>query len=667
MNILEFIDKANYIHNNKYNYSIVNYINNKIKVKIICKIHGEFEQTPNSHLCGSGCPKCYINNMMLSQQEFIDKAIKVHGNKYNYSKVDYNGSHNKVKIICPIHGEFEQIPTGHLCGKGCQKCKIDKITLSQQEFIDKAIKVHGDKYDYSKANYKCSDYKVKIICKIHGEFEQTPNSHLRGKGCPKCGIEKLSSTGQRFIDRAKKVHGDKYDYSKVNYTRHHNKVKIICPIHGEFEQTPFGHLNGQGCKKCAIDNMILSEQEFIDKAKKVHGDKYNYSKVNCKYVHNKVKIICPIHGEFEQRTSSHLDGSGCKKCAIEKSSLSKQEFIDRVIKIHDNKYDYSKANYIGCHNKIKIVCPVHGEFEQIAGYHLIGRGCKKCGNEVTISKSHQEIIDFIKEDKNINDREIIKPYELDIFIPSKNIAIEFNGVYWHSYGELETKKERYKHYDKTSTCFDKGIKLIQIFEDEWINKKDIIKSIINSKLGINNRLFARECEIKELNNKEFNIFCNNNHIQGKLNSIIKLGLIYNNKIVCIMGFNRHKKYSYECTRFCNMLNINVIGGASKLFKYFINKYKPNSVLSYADRRYSNGNLYEKLGFKLIGITNPGYFYIKGVQRYSRKQFQKYKLKKKLDNFNNELSEAQNMFNNGYRRLWDAGHWKFVYNFGKYII
>jgi len=198
----------------------------------------------------------------LTTQQFIEKAISIHGDKYDYSLVDYKNARTKVKIICPIHGVFEQTPNDHLSRCGCNKCAIiknsDKIRSTTQQFIEKAISIHGDKYDYSLVDYKNNKTKVKIICPEHGIFEQTPNSHLLGKGCNKCGIvkghDKQRSTTEEFIKKAISVHGDTYDYSLVDYKHTHTKVKIICPEHGVFEQEPNAHLSGQGCRKCAVDD-----------------------------------------------------------------------------------------------------------------------------------------------------------------------------------------------------------------------------------------------------------------------------------------------------------------------------------------------------------------------------------------------------------------------------
>lgn len=257
-----FIDKAKKIHGDKYDYSLVEYFNNRIKIKIKCCIHGMFEQIPNCHLNGSGCRKCSSNTIAQKQRktadQFIEDANKIHNNIYDYGLVEYQTSKTNVKIKCKIHGIFEQTPNMHLRGQGCPKCGIDKCTSSHlkttQEFIDDAIRVHGEIYDYSLVDYKKSSIKIKIICNTHGVFEQLPSGHLNGYGCTKCGYElattKLRSNKNEFINKAIKIHGNKYDYFFVIYKTNDVKVKIFCLDHGIFEQKPNGHLIGHGCPYC---------------------------------------------------------------------------------------------------------------------------------------------------------------------------------------------------------------------------------------------------------------------------------------------------------------------------------------------------------------------------------------------------------------------------------
>ena len=260
----EFIERSNIIHGNKYNYDNVEYIDRVTNVNIICPIHGEFQQTPAAHLQGQGCPKCGIekirNYRLLSLDEFIKRANEVHNNKYDYTKVIYNGLAKPITIMCPIHGEFSQTPRDHLDGYGCHKCSgwhVNKTPVNNEEFIRKAQQIHGNKYNYSKTdlNNRDENGKVCIICPKHGEFKQKPLRHLYGSGCRKCADElhadKKRSNNSEFIRKSKEINGDKYDYSKVKYVNDKTPIVLICPIHGEFEQTPNNHLTKfAGCPAC---------------------------------------------------------------------------------------------------------------------------------------------------------------------------------------------------------------------------------------------------------------------------------------------------------------------------------------------------------------------------------------------------------------------------------
>ena len=279
-----------------------------------------------------------------------------------------------------------------------------------------------------------------------------------------------------------------------------------------------------------------------------------------------------------------------------------------------------------------------------------------------------DIINFIKtllptDEVITNTRTIIPPFELDIFIPSHNVAIECDGLYWHS--ELVNNNKNY-HIQKTNTCNDNGIKLIHIFENEWNLKQDIVMSrlatIINSPLY---KIHARKCLVKTISSHEGYEFLNNNHIQGGIKSEISQGLYYDNELVAVMTFGKtryNKKYQYELIRFANKLNTSVIGGASKLFKNFIKQYNPDSVISYSDKRWNTGKVYKNLNFTFSHQSPPNYWYFKNndFQLLSRIQFQKHKLKDKLEIFDPKLTEWQNMVNNGYNRIWDCGNDVFIW-------
>lgn len=300
----------------------------------------------------------------MTTEEFIERSKKIHGDKYDYSKTIYNGNKSKLCIICPKHGEFWQVAGSHLRGYGCKKCadegNREKITWTTEQFIEKAKKVHDDKYDYSKVNYINNRTKVCIICPIHGEFWQDPGTHLKGSGCKKCGdlaesIKKKTTTTETLIDKFKKVHGDKYDYSEVEFIDWKTKVKIYCRKHNIwFYMTPGNHLNGQGCNFCRnekISNQVTKKSfnDFLSAAKKIHGDKYDYSlaEEDYKNVTGKVRIIChkigkggEEHGVFYQRVCDHINGEcGCPKCR--ESKMEKN--IAGLLIENGIKYDYQKT------------------------------------------------------------------------------------------------------------------------------------------------------------------------------------------------------------------------------------------------------------------------------------------------------------------------------------
>lgn len=270
-----------------------------------------------------------MNSMMMNTipqfvkttQDFIAKAKIVHGDKYDYSKVNYTGTYNHVTIICPAHGEFKQQPKMHLRGQRCAKC-VGVHRLTKDEFIDRAIKIHGDKYDYHNVNYINCMRKVDIMCDRHGIFHQKPNDHLGGHGCPNCAQEESANIRRKgtaeFIKQAKAIHGDKYDYSKVVYIDAHHPVIIICSIHGEFSQQPNGHITGRGCRLCANAanglNCRKTQDQFILDAQKIHGNIYDYSLVDYSTSIVPVTIICPDHGLFEQQPVCHICGCGCPIC-----------------------------------------------------------------------------------------------------------------------------------------------------------------------------------------------------------------------------------------------------------------------------------------------------------------------------------------------------------------
>ena len=366
----------------------------------------------------------------LSKEEFIEQSKKIYNNKYDYSQVEYKNTGIKVKIICPIHGEFYKTPMNHLNGQGCPNCSRLNKKMTTEEFIEKARKIHGDKYDYSKVEYINSSTKVCIICSEHGEFWQTPNAHIIAKHkCPKCTHPSYKKQEKDFINEAREIHGDKYDYSKVEYINSKTKVCIICPKHGEFWQLPYSHLKGNGCPNC-VKNKKLTQYEFLEKAKYIHNNFYDYSKVIYKNTEEKVCIICPEHGEFWQTPHSHLSGVGCPICSKCK-----------------NLNETALYEFINSHISEKVV----------REKHLPWLGMKS----------------------------------LDIFIPKYNIAIEYQGKQHFMPldffgGEKGFKKCQERDIKKNKYCKNNNIQLIRIpytdfqkINPEYLQNKIFDKKIKN--------------------------------------------------------------------------------------------------------------------------------------------------------------------------------------------
>ncbi|MDY0270444.1 DUF7487 domain-containing protein [Trichloromonas sp.] len=962
----KFIKLSNEKHNNFYKYDKINYINNKTKVIITCPIHGDFEQCPSSHLKGYGCRKCANDKKRLNKDDVLVRLNSIHNNKYKYTDLIFNKNSDKIKIICPVHGEFKQILSDHLSGRGCPVCGGTK-PKDIDEFIKNSNHIHDHKYNYTKFNYFNNKTKSIIICPIHGEFKQSPNMHLKGFGCPECKTRKSNTI--EYIEKAKIVHNNYYTYNNSNYNGSDHYITITCPIHGDFEQRAAGHLQGFGCNKCnkskgenkiekfLIDNNIEYEtQKYLngcDNINKLYFDFYlplynlcieydgefhykkifenndinkqierdniknnfcatnniklirisyknfndidkilkdnlfmdnileqpdpsgklskelylknnynelyldiiNYSKLNnIEHISFKEKVYCYKHNIVPPKCSNPNCNNyvkfknstiGYKKyCSIKCISsdpvikdIKKQKSLEKfgtntpaesdiiknkIIKTNNYRYGYNcslqnekikekskktlmknygvdvplkssiiqkkrinnfdvkkwrkkfektmiekygvkhalqnddikekikntNINKYGKDNPNKVkkiidkrlnsrdeniwqknlkntMLDRYGVFNAMdiekfrKNISLTQRLKEKENNNLildididnkkyimkcdcnkdhifeisfplyksrkqfnykyctvcyppyknNISQLEVDLLNFIKENYNgeiiENSKNIIPPYELDIYLPKLNLAFEFNGVYWHN----ELNKPNDYHSNKTNLCLEKNIQLIHIYEDDWIYKQEIVKSMILNKLNKTKyKIFARKCQIKEItDNNLIRNFLNFNHIQGFMGSKIKIGLFYNNELVSLMTFGQLRRNmnskslnnnEYEMIRFCNRLNTNVIGGASKLFKYFINNYKPEKIISYADRSYSDGSLYKKLEFEMLNITKPNYYYVVDDIRKYRFDFRKDVLIKQ--GYDKNKSEHDIMLERKIYRIYNSGNYKFLY-------
>ena len=346
-----------------------------------------------------------------------------------------------------------------------------------------------------------------------------------------------------------------------------------------------------------------------------------------------------------------------------------ERFIELSIKKHGKQYDYSKVKYANSKEKVCIICKKHGEFFIEPNAHIQGRGCPFCGNSKK-GRSHNgipyEFISFIKEFKQkciIN--HIIENEKIDLYLPERKIAFVF--VTFKTYSEEKNKNKKLL-YNKTEICERNDIQLINIFEDEWYNKTDICKSRITNILGKSIRVYARKCNIINVSKSNARDFFNENHIQGNVNSSYIYGLEYNGELISIMSFGGLRKNmgrknienTFELLRFCNKKDYTVIGAASKLLKHFIIQNNPSKIISYADRRWSIGNLYTKLGFTFSHTSEPNYFYLINGVRKNRFAYRKDILISKFG-CSPEKTEHNFCLEKQWYRLYDSGTKVYVWN------
>ena len=386
-----------------------------------------------------------------------------------------------------------------------------------------------------------------------------------------------------------------------------------------------------------------------------------------KYRNQKIK-------ESSLKKFGHEHHLSVKEIIEKRVDSYKSKITEKIIEILPENLSYIDrvSNQNETDSYIKIDCSKCNSNFQITRQLLVHRNnsdleiCLNC-NPIKIGKSdaEEEVYEFIK---SIYMGEIVQRFrldgkEIDIYLPDLKLGFEYNGLYWHS----NLHKSNNFHFEKTKFFESSDIKLIHIWEDDWLYKKDIVKSIISNKLGFTTkRIFARKCKIKNISNAQTKEFLEKNHIQGFVGSKIKLGLFFENEVVGLMTFGSLRKSlglksaegNWELLRFCNKVGLTVVGGASKLFSYFIKKYSPETVISFCDYSRSSGNLYKKLGFDFSHLSEPNYYYIVDGLRKHRSNYRKDKLVKL--GFNAQLSESKIMSELCYNKIYDCGMQKWIY-------
>lgn len=468
--------------------------------------------------------------------------------------------------------------------------------------------------------------------------------------------------------------------------------KIYCIIHNlserkkcKFCNTPlkFKHGYSTFCsRKCSNNDPEILEKNKMGVSKtlkhlySLYGDEIKEKRSNSLYKKYGVKVSSPFKIKEIQDSNKQilLNKYGVENMFYLSKFRSKGGDISRNKSIHLNHlrgYDieYLEKGFV----KIKSGCKIHGDIE-LDTTNFYNRYCRNresiacpmCNPISSFSSLETQFENILKElkiiDFNKNNKSIISPYELDFYFPSHKIAIELNGVYWHS----EIYKDSNYHKLKSDLCAKKGIQLIHIWEDDFYDKQDLLISMLKYKFNLcDHKIFARNCEIKDISSKTYRDFLYTNHIQGEINSSIRYGLFFKNELLAIMGFGKLRsslgsKYLekiYELQRFCVKQNNQIIGGASKLFEHFKRNVEFKKIITYAKRDYSLGNLYKKLGFKLINVCNPGFYWLIEGKRKHRYNYRK----DQISNIDNKhLTSIEIMHNKGHIRCFDSGNFKFEY-------
>lgn len=543
----------------------------------------------------------------ITFEEFKDTAYKKFNGQFSfpYLETEFQAMHSEITIKCNRCGRMFKSTAFSFYNSSYGNCACKKQKISYDELV-KATGLQDIQF-FEGVKIKRSDSVIRI-CPKHGEFISSIASLLKGKtNCRRCVMEKLGKSKKNSVEEFKK----RFEETKFSNTITPHYVNY----HKMSEPMPF---------TCSVCNTTFSRQP----SNFLNGD---------------VKFACPTCG---------------KKEISEKRLKTNEMFISDMEEVYGKGRYELVGDYVNSSSHVEIHClKCDRIFSVEANSFLKGHGCPyhNCNSSI----KEKELFDFIHniaDDAVNNDRDILNGQELDIYVPSKKIGFEFDGIFWHN----ENCKPNDYHLSKTILCEEKGIRLFHIFEDEWVNKKEIIKSMIKNLLGeTETKIYARNCKINYVDHSQGKMFMENNHLQGWCPSQIMIGLYYNNELVSLMSFGKSRhfigngKSDYELLRFCTKCNTQVVGGASKLFDFFIKEHPNKEIVSYADRRWSNGNLYEKLGFELYNKSKPNYFYVIGNERKNRFNFRKSILMKKYG-CPEDMSEREFCKQKKWYRIYDCG-------------
>jgi hypothetical protein len=589
------------------------------------------------------------NNQQLSTIDYINKANLVHNNKYNYTKTVYVNTYAKIIIICPIHGEFQQSAKDHLKG-GCRHCAKElrkqtnlklygvENTFQSPEKQQKIKQTNLERYgfEHNSLNPNTIEKRKQTFINNYGVDhpqksipvqQKTKQTNLERYGC---------SNPQQNIDVQQKTKNTNLDRYGVEYTLQYPEIRQ------QIKQT--------NVEKYGFDHPWKSPT-IQEQIKQTNIERYNSPHPS---------QSAQVKEKRKQTSLEKFGADGPLQAIINPETIEKFNDTGWLIDQHHNQQKTFTCLAEEYNVSISFVQQHYQRYEIDTKYFFQ-------------STAEKQIIEYIKTIYSgeiiESNRTLIAPHEIDIYLPEIKLAIEFDGIFWHS--ELNGKDKHY-HVQKSQQCETQHIKLIHIFDNEWALTPEIVKSRISSLLHHNAQVYARKCSIVKLSSADATAFYNNTHIQGTCSSQIHYGLIHKDELIAAISLSIprfNNDIEYELTRFSNKLYTTVIGGASKLLRHFEKIHTPKSLISYSDNRWNTGNLYNTLGFTYSHTSLPNYFYFHKNTPYklmSRIGFQKHKLEKQLKSFDSTKTEWENMIVNGYDRIWDCGNKVFIKKYSQEV-
>lgn len=550
------------------------------------------------------------------------------------------------------------------------------------KFKARADERHLGVYRYNESEYLNSRSILNIFCTIHNAyFKQSARAHINGSGCKKCVAEnrcthrRFDGTDEFVRAMVEKFGIGTFTYEKTVYNSMKSPVTVTCPIHGDITHTPDSFLNGNGgCRKCGYKKSgrsnTMSLDSFILKSIEKFGKKYDFSDSIYIKSTRPIHFICPIHGDVTMTPHDHLSSTtGCPKCGKESMAVTQMLSPDEIISIgnsrYNGKYTYLTDTYRGYQIPMGIICPIHGLFSQSFDSHIHNNGCPKCNNRE--STGEKKIFEYVSS--IVGYENVVRNYvglfgdnrEIDIYVPSHNIGIEFDGLEWHS--EKRGKDIGY-HLRKTEDAMEKGVLLIHVFEDEWIEHKDLVLDRICHYLGGDSekiKINAEDISVRKIGRDIAKDFLDRYNMQGYSPSSIRLGAYCNSSIVAVMTFRNVGCNVFYLNRYSTDIRYSLYNVGQKLIGYFISEYAPSEIKAFSDRRWNPKNdiILEMLGFTLDSVSKPDYMYVNGKKRV-KKQF----LGKEIIDRKRErgivITEKQIATELRINRIWDCGKLKYIW-------